>query len=143
MQSIVKVNDMNDVIHYVAAHTVRGECQCGRFFDAKEGPEEKPTDHTIDLVYFRVTKAETADADTFRKLIEKDAPHWLDGEEHGYMEIGGDIGDQGAAMQAMGLGSLLGIWKLRTPKMLSALGLITETQVMQMAGQGLITIQAG
>ena len=42
----------------------------------------------------------------------------MDGGEHNYMELGGWIGDQGIAMQYMGLGVLLGVFNLLSPAML-------------------------
>ena len=73
-----------------------------------------------------------------RDLVRAEFPRWLDGKEHSYMEIGGDIGDQGRALMAMGLGAILGLWNLLTPAML---GLDREMQ-LQMAGMGLLSIQA-
>ena len=62
----------------------------------------------------------------------------FDGQEHGYMELGGWIGDQGLAMMLMGLGAVLGLWRLTTPKMLG----LPNDLVMLMAGAGMITIQS-
>src|SRR5882672_12293270 len=117
---------------YVQQHAVRGACQCGKCCDAPEHPERyQPGGHTADLVFFKVA-AKDANADDFKALVQAEFPHWLDGKEHSYLETGGDIGDQGAALMAMGLGAVLGTWKLHTPAMLP---FPPELQ-MQMAGQG-------
>lgn len=56
------------------------------------------------------------------------------------MEIGGFVGDQGLAMMLMGLGSILGLWKLLTPR--TVLGAdIPEELAQQMAGSGLLSVQ--
>jgi hypothetical protein len=123
---------------YVAEHAVRGACQCGRCFDAVADPQNhQPNGHTADLVFFKVAQKD-ADAEEFKKLVAVEFPHWLDGNEHSYLETGWDIGDQGLAMMAMGLGSILGTWKLLSPAMLP----LPDDLKMQMAGAGYITIQA-
>jgi hypothetical protein len=92
-----------DLVEYVIKHTERGPCQCGKCFDAVKNPESKqPKGHTADLTFFKVRKTNNPDAKEFRKLVEKGFPHWLDGKEHSYLETGGDIGDQGLALMAMG-----------------------------------------
>lgn len=123
---------------YVQEHAIRGACQCGKCFDAVANPEQhQPSDHTADLVFFKVA-AKDADAPTFKALVAEEFPHWLDGKEHSYLETGADIGDQGAALMAMGLGSVLGVWKLLTPAMLH----IPADLQMQMAGAGMVSIQS-
>jgi hypothetical protein len=65
----------------------------------------------------------------------------LDGEEHNYLELGGWIGDQGLALQYMGLGVLLGVFKLLSPR--TMLGdLITEEMGREMVGTGMLSIQS-
>lgn len=53
-----------------------------------------------------------------------------------YIEVGAEIGDQGAAFQMFALGQVLGLWKVVTPKMLGATGEMAK----QMAGSGYIMI---
>lgn len=83
-------------------------------------------------------------ADELRSLVEavKDGEFCtvdvFDGNEHGYMELGAWIGDQGLAMMLMGLGSLLGVWKLYTPKMFG----LPDDLAMQMAAGGMVSIRA-
>ena len=65
----------------------------------------------------------------------------FDGKEHNYLEVGGWIGDQGAAMGLMALGSYLGLWDLLTP--MTVLGSVfqrDDPMIMQMAGMGMISI---
>ena len=123
---------------YVSKHCERGACQCGKCIDSPENPvQRQPKGHTADLVFFEVILKNNPIKEEFLGLVKEKYPQWLDGKEHNYMEMGGDIGDQGTALMAMGLGSLLGVWQLLTPRMLP----IPEDLVMQMAGKGMITIQ--
>lgn len=133
---------IKDVADYVIAHSERGTCRCGRCAD-HPGIDKQPAGHTADVVFFNVCAVEEPDANTFRLIIEgakqgefNDLDPW-DGKEHGYMEVGGWIGDQGLALQFIGLGSLLSLWPLMTPKMLPGL---PDDLVMQMAGMGMVTI---
>jgi hypothetical protein len=73
-------------------------------------------------------------------IVSADYPQWLDGEEHDYMEIGGDVGDQGNALCLMGIGNLLGLWELLTPATL--LPDLPDDLRKMMAGQGMIAIKA-
>ena len=127
-----------NVAEYVQKNVSRGDCKCGTCIDGTDDPKQ-PFGHTADLVFFEVTKTEDADAETFKALVEAEYPQWLDGGEHNYIQIGGEIGDQGLALMAMGLGHLLGLWGLITPKMLG----VKEELVVQMAGMGMVAIVAG
>lgn len=132
------------LIEYVMAKSTRGECQCGECFDRGEKPD--PTGHTADLMFFKVGVAGKPDADTFRRLTAEHVGAFgsvdpFDGDEHGFMELGGWIGDQGLAMQYMGLGTVLGVFKLLSPK--TMLGdLIPAELQMTMAQRGLLTVVA-
>lgn len=134
------------LIDFVIAHTTRGECQCGKCFDRGDKPD--PIGHTADLIFFKV--ALVPDIPTPEVFRAKTAEHRgefadcdpLDGNEHGYMELGGWIGDQGLAMQYMALGSLIGVFRLITPRTQLPDGLIGDDQVMQMAGLGMVSIIA-
>lgn len=134
---------MTALIDLVVQHTLRGECRCGRCIDVIGRPD--PDGHTTDLVFFKVARKGDLSIAEFR---EASAAHQgefnevdvFDGAEHGYMELGGWIGDQGLALQYMGLGVLLGVFKLFTPKMLMP-WLDDETE-MQIAGRGFVTVQA-
>ncbi len=53
-----------------------------------------------------------------------------------YIEVGAEIGDQGAAFQLFALGQVLGLWQVITPETLGFSG----EQAQQMAGRGYIMI---
>ncbi len=128
---------------YVAKHTVRGACQCGKCCDAPDEPSERqPNGHTSDLFFFQVAKKGEPTVEELTALIREYRGGFikldpLDGEEHNYIELGGWIGDQGLAMQFMGLGELLGLWRVMTPNCLP--GLPQELKA-NMAGKGLVSI---
>jgi len=136
---------MNKLIEYITAHTKRGDCTCGRCIDAP-AETKQPSGHTADLIFFKVAAVNNPVAEDLKKLIEQhesDYPcNLFNGNEHSYLEIGGFIGDQGYGLTLMGLGSLLGLWTLLTPR--SVLGsLCTDEMAMALAGRGMITIQVG
>lgn len=126
---------------YVARHAVRGACQCGKCSDAPANPEQdQPGGHTADMVFFKVAAQGEPNADEFRRLVQAEHPRWLDGKEHSYLETGGDMGDQGIALMAMGLGEVLGVWRVLSPRLF---GLSSDDPLAkQMAGSGMVTIQA-
>ena len=126
---------------YVTTHTIRGACTCGRCADAPANPGDlQPTGHTADLMFFSVARTHDPDPATFKALVAEELPVALNGCEHGYMELGGLMGDQGLALLCMGLGALLGTWELLTPRsVLGKLGL-SEGAMMDLAGRGMVTI---
>lgn len=132
---------MTELYEFVADHAARGACRCGVCIDRVDDPENKqPEGHTADLIFFKVgynIHVDPPDKEEFVALVKEHFPHWLDGEEHSFIEIGADIGDQGAAMMTMGLGKLLGVWELLTPRSLG----LPEDLAMTMAQQGLVTIK--
>jgi len=121
---------------YVRDNAIRGDCVCGMCIDAPFNPKQ-PSEHTIDMAFFKVAKSESANADDFKNLVEEEFPHWLDGEEHNYIQMGSEIGDQGLAIMAIALGHLLGIWKAITPAMMG----LPDELAKQMAGMGLLSMQ--
>ena len=128
---------------YVIDHTERGECRCGKCFDRGDNPD--PTGHSVDLVFFPIAAKNSPSALTFRELVGEHKGCYgdvdpLDGEEHTYLELGGWIGDQGLAMQFMGLGTLLGVFDLMTPK--NMLPGISDEQALEIAGMGLLSVKA-
>ena len=129
---------------YVRKFAIRGACTCGKCIDASPNPEKhQPNGPTADVYFFRVAAAPGVDANMLRRLIGEHKGNYgkcnpLDRCEHSYIELGGWIGDQGLALMLMGLGSILGIWKILTPKMLP--GLDKELMDM-MAGQGMVSIE--
>lgn len=130
-----------NLYEYVAKNTIRGACQCGRCCDAPDNPKDnQPSGHTADLTFFKVSKSEDAKAEEFKAMVEKEFPHWLDSKEHSYLEVGADIGDQGVALMAMGLGKLLDVWNLLSPA--TMMPFLPDDLKMKMAGQGMVSIKA-
>ena len=139
---------------YVMTYTQRGMCRCGECIDAVELPLDELKNHTnihtTEVGFFDVAMKEVdgemPTKERFLELLKETRGAFgevdmFDGEEHGYMELGGFFGDQQIALLAMGLGKLLGCWQLLTPK--AILGkLIPEELQMQMAQQGMVTIKA-
>lgn len=126
---------------YVSNHAVRGACACGRCIDASQNPEDhQPEGHTVDVIFFKVAQANEPNREEFLSLSEEEYPHWFDGDEHSYLEIGADTSDQGIALITMALGKSLNVWELSTPK--SMMPSLPSDLQMQMAGQGMITIKA-
>ena len=131
-----------ELCRYVIDHVERGTCRCGRCID-HPGNDSQPAGHTIDMVFFKVSAKNDPDVARLRELVASsktgdygDLDPW-DGQEHSYIEVGAWIGDQGLALMLMGLGALLKLWPILTPKMLPDL---PEDLVRLMAGQGMITI---
>lgn len=128
---------MRPLIEYIIAHTQACSCRCEQCITA--GPEKLPN-HGVDMVFFDVSLQNNPDPETLKKLIsEHDGDisfNPMDGKEHSYIEVGFWLGDQGFALRLMGLGKLLGLWKLMTPKMIG----IDDDLAMQMAGAGYVSI---
>ena len=147
------MDELNALIHYIRSHAERSHCECGRCNDSPEFTKLTPAPqdgvrHTADVIFFKVQTVNDANADELRRLITG-VPHgtfndvnFFDGEEHGYIEIGGWIGDQGLALVLMGMGYLLGLWDLLTPRSVLPPSMLDDELIMQMAGGGLITIKA-
>lgn len=126
---------------YVRKYVDQGPCKCGKCIDAPKNPEDKQpkADHTIDLTFFKVAKTGGTKKE-FLELVKKEYPHWTDGEEHNYLQIGGEMGDQGLALATIGLGHLYGVWKALTPDTIMPF-LSTELK-MEMAGKGMVSLKA-
>lgn len=129
-----------NLYEYVTKHAIRGACTCGKCIDAPSNPEQQqPEGHTADLVFFKVAKTPEADLGDFLQIVKKEFPHWLNGDEHSYLEVGGNMGDQGIALVTMGLGYLLKAWDLLSPN--SMFPDLDEELRKKLAGQGYITIK--
>ena len=125
---------------YVLNHTERGACTCGKCIDAPDDPASKqPNGHTVDLTFFKVKSVNDANAQEFLSLVKSEFPQWLDGAEHSYLQIGGDVGDQGIALMTIGLGHLLGVWNALCPETL--MPFLDDAMKQQMAGMGMISLQ--
>jgi hypothetical protein len=99
-----------------------------------------------DVFFFEVVRSSDATGARLRTLIDahtgvSNEVDVFDGQEHGYLELGGWLGDQGAALALIGLGSQLSLWKLLTPK--TVLGTSVPFEIEEsLAGQGLISLIA-
>lgn len=130
---------------YVLDHTLRDACRCGKCIDPGN-PDVVLLPHTVDMYFFNVCAVNNPQKDEFTDLISKHQGEFcevnlFDGNEHGYMELGGWIGDQGLAMQFMGLGELLGLWKIMHPgKILDVNNPEQKVLADRMAGMGMVSI---
>jgi len=93
----------------------------------------------IDMVLVVVgvdkTKAAARKEELIGLLKTYPAPERLAGGPS-YIEVGGVIGDQGAAFQLFALGEVLGLWRVVTPRLLGAEG----DKARYMAGAGFVVI---
>jgi len=125
---------------YVLTYAVRGVCTCGKCCDAPDNPEEKqPEGHTVDLTFFKVA-TKGGNKDEFLSLVKAEHPDWLDGKEHNYLQVGGDMGDQDIALMTIGLGHLLGAWKALSPE--TMMPFLSPDLKQQMAGGGMVSLQS-
>ena len=124
---------MQPLIDYIIAHTARGECQCGRCFD--KGADRPAPAHSVDVHFFWVSAVGEPSREELLRLLEA---HYPDRERlrggPSYIEMGGALGDQGMALLLIGLGALVGLWPVMTPK---AMGM-TGAQADELAGQGFV-----
>lgn len=105
----------------------------------------KPTEEKVaDVIFFKVGVTGTPDPEELKRLLKEHKGEFcdcdpLDGKEHSYIELGGFIGDQGVALCLMGVGSLLGIWKLLTPRTVLSADMDDE-MARSLAGQGFLSV---
>lgn len=136
---------MQELREFVVRHAERGTCRCGRCID-HPGEDSQPAGHTVDMVFFEVSLKDAEEPEKLREHLRelvtasKTGEHCdldlLHGAEYSYLQIGVWIGDQGLALTLMGLGHLLGLWQVMTPKMMG----LPEDLVQLMVGQGMISI---
>jgi len=125
---------------YVLACAVEGACVCSKCRDAQKNPGEKqPEGHTVDLTFFKVS-SRGGHRDEFLSLVHAEYPGWLDGKEHNYLQVGGDMGGPGIALMTIGLGHLLGAWKALSPD--TMMPFLHPYLKQQMAGSGMVSLLA-
>ncbi len=124
---------MNELIEYIRKHTARGECQCGLCID--KGPERPAPEHSVNVHFFWVSAVGEPTKEELRGHLERDYPDFerLKGGPS-YIEIGGEIGDQGLALLLIGLGGLVGLWPVITPETVG----FTGDEAKAMAGHGFV-----
>lgn len=137
---------MSELAEFVISHADRGPCVCGRCLDALKDPAaHQPQGHTADVVFFKASTKGSPDPDALRELCrahrgEFNEVNPFDGNEHSYIELGGWVGDQGLALMLMGLGALLGLWQLVTPRTLLGADEISSEQEVWLAQSGMLWI---
>lgn len=137
---------MQELREFVLRHAERGTCRCGLCVD-HPGEDKQPEGHTVDMVFFEVSLKDAEEPEKLREQLRELVAAAKAGEfcdldllnasEHSYLQVGAWIGDQGLALMLMGLGHLLGLWQVMTPKML---GLPDDT-VQMMVGMGMICLR--
>lgn len=100
----------------------------------------------VDVIFFGFCVEPGTTAEALRAAIAEHKGEWcevnvFDGELHSYIELGGWIGDQGAALRFIGLGAVLGLWKLVTPVTLFG-DALEPHMVGNLAGQGYLGLRA-
>lgn len=142
---------MNDLAKYIIDHCIRGACMCGKCSDVHV-EKSQPDGHTVDVQFFKVALKTPILTDADKEVMQKNfiqlvkdhkgiynETDLFDGNEHNFVEIGGWIGNQGIALELMGMGELLGIWKVITPDRLAP-DFSEETRSM-LAEAGYISIK--
>lgn len=123
---------MDDLRDYISAHT--------------DIVRDAPAAKCADLCFFKVVLCGSPSADVLVDLVQTHSRgprpvYVLDSCEHNYLELGAWLGSQELALRLMGMGSLLGVWKLLTP--LTVLGENAPPALVdQLAGAGMLTIVA-
>lgn len=107
---------------------------------------DAPAASCADLCFFKVVLRGAPSAPALARLIRERLPNGykvslFDGQEHNYLELGAWLDSQELALRLMGMGALLEMWKLLTPK--TVLGdIATPELVDNMAGAGMLSIIA-
>ena len=125
---------MQPLIDYIVNHTQRGECQCGSCCD-KLPNREAPT-HSADVCFFWVSTKEDPTKEALLALLEKYYPE-MDRLRMGpsYIEIGAALGSQQVALLLLGLGELVGLWEVISPK---TFGITDPQKAQELAGWGFV-----
>ena len=142
---------MGDLTKYIIDHCIRGTCMCGKCADV---PAKKfqPDGHTVDVQFFKVALKNSHLTDADKEIMNNDFVRLIknhkgiyndidifDGDEYNFVDIGAWIGNQGMALELMGMGELLGLWKVVTPNRLAPD--FSEYTRSMLAGAGYISIK--
>lgn len=137
---------MQELRDFVLQHAERGTCRCGECID-HPGEDKQPEGHTVDMVFFEVSLKDAEEPDKLREQLRELVTaskagefcdlDLLNGAEYSYIQLGAWIGDQGLALTLLGLGHLLRLWQVMTPKMLG----LDDDLVQLMAGRGMICLR--
>jgi hypothetical protein len=108
-------------------------------YDMPHVDEAPPGLELVDVEFLAVgvdrAKAEARRAELLAVLAGYPEPERL-AAGPAYIEVGGVVGDQGAAFQLFALGKVLGLWDVITPATFG----MTGTEARRMAGLGLVMI---
>jgi hypothetical protein len=122
---------VNDLQHYISA-----------FSDIVRGA---PPASCADMCFFKVVLRGGPSAATLARLVREHRPaevgavNIFDHCEHGYLELRAWLGSEELALRLMGMGSLLGLWQLLTPK--TVLGNYAGPELVdELVGVGMVTI---
>ena len=101
--------------------------------ESEAGPELEKVDVEFMVIGVERAKAQAHKAELISILKTYPNPERLAGGPS-YIEVGGEIGDQGAAFQLFALGKVLGLWDIITPATMGFDG----DEARAMAGQGFV-----
>lgn len=138
---------MSNLVQYVADHTLRNACRCGKCIDPGN-PDVHLLPHTVNMYFFDVCAVNNPLKEEFLHHIANHKGEFADMNplegEHSYIEVGGWIGDQGLGMQFMALGKMLGLWEIMHPGMILNVNDPKQKALAdQMAGMGMVSIVPG
>lgn len=105
---------------------------------------DAPAETCADMCFFKVKLRGVPDAATLEHLVRDHNPgehavNVFDHNEHNYIELGAWVGSQELALRLMGMGALLGLWQLLTPKTMFGKNATPEL-TEQLAGSGMVAI---
>lgn len=132
----------DNIFKYILKHGVKGACTCGKCVDAPANPEElQPTNHSVNLTFFHVSAREDdkGSKEEFKALVMAEHPEWLNGEEHNYIKIGAELGNQGIALVTIGYGHVMGLWQAFSPDIV--MPFLPKELKNQMAGSGMVSLK--
>lgn len=139
MQSTPSLRASSDVVSFGSSAGM-GEL---RDFVLKNSVRIKPEnvqEDAVNLTFFAVKKIGEPVLEEFQRLTKpvKKLIEQANNNELSYLQLGGEMGDQGIALQTMGLGHLLGEWKVLSPETL--VPDLPKELKQQMAGMGMVSI---
>ncbi len=114
---------------------------------AAEATPTDPPESVCDVFMFKIKlsdealEVKEALSAYLKEMVKKHSGEFcdcdlFDGKEHGYIELGGWIGNQQTAIVLIGIGKLLGLWEVFTPNLLD----VPDGERKIMAGNGMVSI---